>query len=209
MAGPATQCPNCGAPVVFRWADAVQTVCTYCSSVLVRHDVALERVGVLSAPPRADSRIQLGTRGTHDGTSFTVVGRLAYEWERGGWNEWHLVTAAGRSAWLAEADGEYAVTALAAVDAPPPPAAELAVGRGFTWGGAEYRVSEVVRARYTGTEGELPFEYHDKGEVVFADLRSEDGRAATIDYSEDPPLVFAGRFVTWESLQLRDLRDLE
>ena len=34
-------CPQCGAPIQFRFAQAVQTVCSYCNSVLVRHDVDL------------------------------------------------------------------------------------------------------------------------------------------------------------------------
>ena len=34
-------CPSCGAPVKFRWSSAVQTVCPYCRSILVRHDVNL------------------------------------------------------------------------------------------------------------------------------------------------------------------------
>jgi hypothetical protein len=208
MVGPATSCPNCGGPVEFRWADAVQTVCTYCSSVLVRHDVALERVGVVSAPPSANSRIQLGTRGSFRGTAFTVVGRLAYEWDRGAWNEWHLLTADGGSAWLAEADGEYSVTVRVKPEVDPTPAQSVEVGEAFEWGGARYQVTEVVWARYTGTEGELPFEYHDKTEVLFADLRTEDGRAATIDYSETPPLVFAGWYATWDALQLTELREL-
>ena len=38
-------CPSCGAPVKFQWSSAVQTVCPYCRSILVRHDVNLEAVG--------------------------------------------------------------------------------------------------------------------------------------------------------------------
>ncbi len=209
MTRPAGQCPSCGAPVEFRWADAVQTVCPYCSSVLVRHDVDLERVGKVSAPPSADSRIQLGTAGEYRGRSFTVVGRIAYAWERGVWNEWHVVTGDGRSAWLAEADGALSMTVLAAPPPALPPAERVAVGAEVEWGGARLQVTEVVSARYAGTEGELPFVYWDKDEILFADLRSADERVGTIDYSETPPLLFAGEWVEWDALKLTNLRELQ
>ena len=206
MSGPAAQCPSCGAPVEFRWAHAVQTVCPFCASVLVRHDVRLERVGKVSAPPRADSRIQLGTRGSHAGRPFTVVGRIAYAWERGAWSEWHVVGDDGSSRWLAEADGELAVTSLVDPTSPLPAAERVAVGDTVEWEGARLRVTETVLARYAGTEGELPFEYWDHDGVLFADLRSADGRVATIDYSCEEPLFFAGEPVGWEDLELRNLR---
>ncbi|HEX8450797.1 MAG TPA: DUF4178 domain-containing protein [Longimicrobium sp.] len=208
MTAPAAQCPSCGAPFEFRWAGAVQSVCPYCSSVIVRHDVALERVGVVSAPPSADSRIQLGTRGEYGGRSFEVVGRIAYAWERGAWNEWHVVTGGGASAWLAEADGELSMTVLAAPAVLPAPES-VRLGDVVEESGGPLQVTEVVRARYAGTEGDLPFAYWDKDEILFADLRSHDGRVGTIDYSESPPLLFAGEAVSWDALKLAGLRDLE
>jgi hypothetical protein len=45
--------------------------------------------------------------------------------------------------------------------------------------------------------------------MLFADLRTEDGRFATLDYSEDPPLLFMGETVDFASLQLRNLRQFE
>jgi len=207
VTAPAAQCPSCGAPFEFRWAGAVQSVCPYCSSVIVRHDVALERVGVVSAPPSADSRIQLGTRGEYGGRSFSVVGRIAYAWERGAWNEWHVVTGDGGSAWLAEADGELSMTDLVPPPALPAPES-VRPGDVVDAGGGQLQVTEVVRARYAGTEGDLPFAYWDKDEILFADLRSHDGRVGTIDYSESPPLLFAGEAVAWDALKLTGLRDL-
>ena len=204
----AAQCPSCGAPVEFRWAGAVQTVCPYCSSVLVRHDVALERVGKVSVPPSADSRIQLGTEGKYRQRTFTVVGRIAYAWERGVWNEWHVVTGDGRSGWLAEADGELSMTVLAVPPPALPPAEQVRVGAEVELDGERLQVTEVVRARYAGTEGDLPFAYWDKDEILFADLRSGGSRVGTIDYSESPPLLFAGEWVEWDALKLTNLREL-
>ena len=96
-------CPNCGATIEFRWSGAVQTICPYCKAVLVRRDLDLEKVGMVSDLPPTASPIQLGTEGKFEGDAFVVVGRIVYQYERGGWNEWHLRTMRGASAWLSDA----------------------------------------------------------------------------------------------------------
>ena len=90
---PSAACPNCSAPVEFRWSSAVQTICGHCRSVVVRHDVDLAAVGVVADLPLSGSPIQIGTRGRFQGDSFTVTGRIVYEYEHGTWNEWHLLFA--------------------------------------------------------------------------------------------------------------------
>ena len=67
----------------------------------------------------------------------------------------------------------------------------------------------MTPANYAGIEGELPFEYWDKTEVLFADLRGHDATFATIDYSESPPLLFVGRFVEYDELSLRNVRTFD
>lgn len=200
-------CPSCGAPITFRWSQAVQTTCSSCSSILVRHDLDLEKVGRVSAPPPRTSRIQIGTEGRHDGRSFTVVGRIAYRWGRGGWSEWHIVFADGTTAWLSDAQDEYAITRLVAPPKHIPAADAIRPGFELRVDARRFEVTTVTPARYAGVEGELPFEYWDHDEVVFADLRSAESGLATIDYSEDEPLLFVGDSVDFAALGLRNLLD--
>jgi hypothetical protein len=202
-------CPNCGAPVQFRWSSAVQTTCEYCRSILVRHDVDLQRVGEVADLPPDASPIQIGTEGSYGGRSFEVVGRILYEYQAGGWNEWHLVFNSGDSGWLSDAQAEYAVTRLASIPNQLPSAEALNVGQEFRWNNHSYRVTSLTRANYAGVQGELPFEYWDKDEVLFADLRSADRRFATIDYSEKTPLLFLGEAVEFDELHLKNLRQFE
>ena len=209
MTSPVANCPSCGGPVRFRWSQAVQTVCEYCSSILVRHDVDLEAVGKVSAPPPVTSRVQLGTEGRYRDRPFTVVGRIAYAYQRGGWSEWHVVFGDGSSGWLSDAQAEYAVTFLARDTGTLPRADEVQVGRRFGRGGVTYEAVTLTRARYAGVEGELPFEYWDHDEVLFVDLRSPDGRLATLDYSDPEPLLFEGETVPLDELRLTGLRDAE
>ncbi len=109
----AADCPNCGAPVQFRWSGAVQTTCEYCRSILVRRDVNLEKVGEVGDLPREASPLQIGTEGTCGNKAFQVVGRILYEYEDGGWNEWHIVFNDGTSGWLSDAQLDYTVSFLA------------------------------------------------------------------------------------------------
>jgi hypothetical protein len=206
-------CPNCGATIEFRWSGAVQSVCPYCKAVLVRRDIDLEKVGMVSDLPPTASPIQLGTEGKYAGDAFVVVGRIVYAYERGGWNEWYLRTMRGTSAWLSDAQGDIAISTPAddAVDLPAPDA--LKVGQSDAIGGTPFRVASLTRARYAGVEGELPFQTWDRSEALFADLDSagsgEQRRFATIDYSDDVPVAYVGEYVELEQLAARNLRRFE
>jgi hypothetical protein len=205
MTGFTGRCPNCSAPIQFRFAQAVQTVCEHCRSVVVRHDVNLETIGEVSDIPADSSPVQLGTEGRFDDRPFTVVGRIVYEHDEGGWNEWHLAFADGTSAWLSDAQAEYALSSLQEPPSPLPTAA-LKLGQSYRWQQQDLFVTTLTRARYQGVEGDLPFEYWGKGDILFADLRGRDGTFGTIDYSESPPLLFVGRFVEFDELSLRHVR---
>jgi hypothetical protein len=210
MSPVAGRCPNCGAPITFQWSGAVQTVCASCRSIVVRHDVDLAKVGVVSDLPEDSSPIQIGVTGRFDGQPFTVTGRIIYEYDNGGWNEWHLAFSNGSSGWLSDAMAEYAVTRLASIPRERVPE-ESAITNGLALDieGRRFRVSVTTMASYRGVEGELPFEYWDKTRVAFVDLRSTDGWLATIDYSETPPLVYLGHFVEFDELALSGVRRFE
>jgi hypothetical protein len=198
-------CPNCGAPLKFLFAQAVQAVCGFCKSVLVRHGVDLTRVGEVADPLIDASPIQIATEGQFEGKPFVVVGRIVYEYWGGRWNEWYLAFSNGQAGWLSDAQLEYAVSFP--VSAPVP--REIARGQKFQLGGETFTVTTYTRASYVGVEGEMPFTTWDKTVSTFADLRSANRRFATIDYSEDPPLLFAGSLVDYDELKLRNVRIFE
>lgn len=203
-------CPQCGAPVVFRWAQAVQTTCPACKSILIRKDLNLERVGQVAEFPLTGSPIQLGTTGRYEGKlAFEVIGRIVYEYERGLWNEWHIRTPDGRSGWLSDALDEYAVSFQVEKHPKLPAAAGLKRDLWISIGERDnYQVASVTVANYRAVEGELPFTYWDKTKVPFVDLLAPDiGKFATIDYSDDPPLLFIGTYESFADLHLSHLRE--
>jgi hypothetical protein len=209
MSAPTANCPNCGAPVQFRWSSAAQAACPYCHSILVRTDVKIEAVGKIADLPPDPSPIQLLTEGVYKGDKFQVTGRLVYEYEQGGWNEWHILFSKGNSGWLSDAQLQYAVSFLSPPSLAMPAANQIRRGEEIPFKQGRFEVATITRASYKGFEGELPFPYYTIGETMFADLRTSGPEFATIDYSEDPPLLFVGEWVEFESLNLKNLRQFE
>jgi Domain of unknown function (DUF4178) len=206
MSQPAGNCPNCGAKIVFRWSSSVQTVCEYCKSILVRTDVDLQRVGQVADLPPDSSPIQIGTEGSYNHKAFTAIGRIIYEYDQGNWNEWHLMLNDGTSGWLSDAQDEYAISFSAPGRKLPE---QCHVGDRLVWDNLGYEVTTITNAHYRGVQGELPFQYWDKNDVVFADLRSSSGKFATIDYSDEKPALYLGELVEFDSLALKNLRTFE
>src|SRR3954470_20739288 len=176
MTQPTANCPNCGARIVFRWSGSVQTVCEYCKSVLVRTDIDLDKVGQVADLPPNSSPVQIGTEGVYGKRSFVVIGRIVYEYDQGNWNEWHLVMNDGASGWLSDAQLEYAVSFAASGQTLPK---GCKVGQQYAWNGHNYTVTTITKAHYCGVEGELPFQYWDKSDVVFVDMMSHSSHFAT------------------------------
>jgi hypothetical protein len=212
MTPKSANCPNCGATIRFRWVGAVQTTCPYCHSILVRRDVDLEKVGTESGIPDSSSPIQLGTEGRYGKLAFTVIGRIVYEHDRGRWSEWYLRSVDGGSAWLSDAQGDYAVTTRAA-QTDLPSAEQVRVAQSYAIDGTLFTVSSLTKAKYAGVEGELPFEYWDHGVDLFVDLdtdgTTDPARIATLDYSDDVPVAYVGSYVTLDELALRNMRTIE
>lgn len=208
MTQPVSNCPNCGAKIVFQWSSSIQTVCQYCKSILVRTDVDLQRVGKVADLPPDSSPIQLNTEGIYSNKSFVVIGRILYEYDQGGWNEWHIMMNDGKSAWLSDAQNEYAISFATRTNGLPA-AAQVKVGQQYTWNNQRYTLTVITPAHYRGVEGELPFQYWDKTDVTFADLRSETGKFATLDFSDEQPALYLGEFVEFDDLELKNLRGFE
>lgn len=209
MSQPQANCPSCGAPIVFRWSGAVQTTCEFCHSILVRVDLDLTKVATVADLPPDSSPIQLGTEGQFQNRAFVVVGRIIYEYDQGAWNEWHLIYNDGKSGWLSDAQLEYDLSFQSPPLSQLPMREQLSLTTQFQWEGRKYQVTSITRAHYRGVEGELPFQYWDKYDMTFADLRTTTGEFATIDYSENPPLLFLGRPVEFDDLKFKNLREFE
>jgi hypothetical protein len=208
MSQPAALCPSCGGPIVFQWSSSVQTTCPHCKAILIRTDVNLEKVGVVSDLPPDSSPIQLGTSGIFENRAFTVAGRIIYDYDEGSWNEWHVILNQGGSAWLSDAQSQYVFTVAVATTALPA-LTDVHLGDRFSWNKTAFQATAVTEARYRGVEGELPFQYWDKQSATFVDLRSAAGDFATLDYSDTQPVLYIGKAVDFDELRMKNLRTFE
>jgi hypothetical protein len=190
-------------------SSSVTEVCSYCGTTVARQDKtgqeALQNLGKISALVEDGSPLCLGAHGTYMGQRFELVGRLQVEQETGYWNEWFLHFPGGGTSWLGEALGQYFMTTQVLDEKVAAPR-NLHAGASYKLGGKRYTVTEVRTARATGGEGELPFVVGQGYELPYADLRGSDSSFATFDYSEDPPLVFVGKCVSWDELAMKEHR---
>jgi hypothetical protein len=202
-------CPSCAGEVIFQAKTSLYAVCPSCTSLVLRKDVDVEKVGVLAALHDDGSPVRLGTTGRYRGVEFTTIGRIQLRTETSFWNEWYVAFADGGAGWLGEAQGLYCVTFPAEPPEEIPPFDRLRVGRAVTIAGERFEVTDLERASCVSGEGELPFEIESGYEAPAADLGTATARMASIDFSEDRPLVFVGEWLEFDDLALANLRALE
>lgn len=202
-------CPSCGAPVIFQSAASILAVCEYCASTLIRHDLDLEDLGKMAALLVDGSPLQLRAEGQYRRAHFSVVGRIQLRYEKGIWNEWHLLFDDLRSGWLGESGGIYTVSFLTAVKEIIPRFEDLNAGSRVILNDQPYEVTQLQKAFCVAGEGELPFAVGPGYEAPEADLAGPENMLATLDYSEEIPLVFLGEYVEFEQLHLSGLREFD
>lgn len=201
------KCPSCGALVPFRTSIMLLAVCPFCRSLVQRKDLDLEKLGESAQLQPDGTPVQVGARGVYRASPFDVVGRVQLKTPHGFWNEWSLLFADGRQGWLGEAQGTYAVTFKLEDNAPM--RNDLKLGQTVVLAQRSYEVREIIMASYLAAEGELPFRPPLGESAASADLISEGGWCATIDWSEDKPIAFAGEYQGFDALQLTNLKVIE
>jgi hypothetical protein len=201
-------CPACGGELRFRSRVSVFTVCSYCSSMVVRHDLNLETLGKMAELPLDMSPLQVGTRGRYRNKAFELVGRLKIGWEDGTWNEWYALFDDGSDGWLAEAQGFYAMSFEVKDTRNVPPRRAIAPGRSVTFAN-EFEVTDIKEATCVGSEGELPFQGPKGRTSTSVDLIGSEGHFACIDYSDDGVRLYVGSYVEFDDLKLTSLREID
>jgi hypothetical protein len=201
-------CPSCGNPVPFASQATAYAVCDACNSVVVKQGMDLQRVGEAAALQEDGSPLQLGSSGVFQKIPFDIIGRIQVQYPFGFWNEWFAMFSNGNHGWLGEAQGNFFVSFQTPAEKQLPTFRELSRGDRLELGGRVYVVTQKQQAVVLGGEGELPF-LKSGYETEVVDLRSETTAGASLDYSENPPLVFLGEYVDFDALALKNLRDIE
>lgn len=197
-------CPSCGAALSFRPGTMV-AVCAYCKALAARRDRDPELIGQVADLVDTGSPLGLGGSGTYAGRAFTLAGRVQLKHPLGGvWDEWYLALDDGRWGWLAEAQGRFYLTFTRTPHGALPPAEGLRAGGPVDLGPEGlWTVGEVSTATFHSAEGEIPWAVEPGATYRYADLSGKDGAFATLDYGENPPLLFLGREVPLADLHIQ------
>src|SRR5919112_803178 len=200
-------CPACGAEVTFKTGSSVVVVCEFCRSVVARTDRGIEDLGKVADVVESGSPLEVGLRGVYLGVAFELTGRAQLQHAAGGfWDEWYAAFADGRWGWLAEAQGRFYLTFRIQVPSPNalPSFDSLQLGQ-QVWAIPAAQppvVAEKGTARMLAAEGEIPYLVTPGETYAYADLSGAGGVFGTLDYGEQPPLVFMGRETTLAELGL-------
>lgn len=193
-------CPACGAPITFKVGSSIVVVCEFCHSVVARTDRALEDLGKVAELVETGSPLDVGLAGVYQGVGFELTGRAQLAHEAGGvWDEWYAAFADGRWGWLAEAQGRFYMTFEQSLPEqsliPPIESLELGAPVAAIPTSVPLIVAETGQAAAVSAKGEIPYKLVPGEQHYYADLSGQLGEFATLDYSQDPPLVFIGRQV--------------
>jgi len=83
------------------------------------------------------------------------------------------------------------------------------VGKKVQLKGQWFEVRNLESAHCIAGEGELPFKVGTGYDAPVADLLGEKNAFATLDYSEDTPLVFIGEHMEFDALHFSGLRQFD
>ncbi len=200
-------CPACGAQVIFKTGSSIVVVCEFCNSVVARTDRGIEDMGKVADVVESGSPLEVGLRGVYLGVAFELTGHVQLAHAAGGfWDEWYAHFSDGRWGWLAEAQGRFYLTFQIQVPRPQllPPFDSLQLGQPIMAIPAQQPpvVAEKGTARMLAAEGEIPYLVTPGETYSYADLSGQAGVFGTLDYGEQPPLVFVGREATLDDIGL-------
>lgn len=201
-------CPSCGAEVRFQSAASVSTVCAYCASLLVRHDLDLELVGKTALLQEDVSPFQIGTSGSYEKRSFCLIGRLCQKWESGTWNEWFALFDDGTTGWLAEAQGFYMMSFEKEIENIPE-RKNLTPGCKVTLAKVNYQVDDIKNATCVSVVGELPLIAKIGRRCTSIDLTGEKESFGCLDYSEEGVRFYAGRYLNYDEFKFSNVREID
>lgn len=205
------QCPNCGAPITFKFAGAAAVVCKSCSFVVARSDRNLVAVGKVADLADIPTPFSYGATGRWGNEPFVVDGRVQLDRASAPGAPWQEIFLAfptsGRWCWLAYAQGRWYSTTEAPVPREHiPPISALRPGQTFSLGSfGTFTVAEVGQRRVVSAEGEMPHVAMPGLPTPYVDFAGPQGAFGTIDYGDGrsiPPHVYLGRQIDVAELKL-------
>ena len=209
-------CPGCGAPVEFASAQSAYAVCPYCQSSIVRNGEVLVRIGKMAEIFSDYSPLKLNQTGELPAASgdkkskpegFRLVGRLQYKGDTGSWNEWQAMADSGALVIISEDNGQFVLSRESGLPAKNlPDEKRWRPGQNTAINGVQYTVSSVVQAQLMAAEGEMAHQPALGKPFTVVELRTQDDRVLSIDYSDTPPSIYLGAPLLLADLKIAGLK---
>jgi hypothetical protein len=204
MSSTSVTCPSCGAAHDLVNPGIIMFACEYCGTAVYWDQEKIRAAGTQATLPEGFSRLYRGAAGSLHQKRFVVLGRVRYSFGRGFWDEWYLDCADGKTRWLTEDNhelswqGQIQLDTVATFESYRP--GSLIAARD-----ASFYVREVGTAECIGIEGDLPKMITTGETYPYVDASSPDGRYTLgIEYDDDTPTAFFGRWLKWSELKLDD-----
>ncbi len=175
--------------------------------MVVARDAKAETMGTMAELPPDLSPFQIGTKGEWEGKGFEIVGRVRVEWQEGSWNEWCILYDAATTGWLAEAQGLLMVSFETEPDVPlSAHESEYQAGADLKLLGKRWTVSDSKMTTCRAGEGELPFVAPPNSMRASVDLLNNHGGFANIEFAEQGPVLYVGKYGRFEDFHFQNLR---
>lgn len=203
-------CPSCGADVIFRSYFTIYNNCSYCKSVVVKHGVDLEVMGILSEPPLDLTPLQIGTSGIYKKNRFEIIGRQKVGYAKGFWNEWYVYFENNEEGWIADAQGFYLYSSeITHNNWSVPLESKITLSEKIKFENLFYTVDDIKLVSHSFSSGELPRynSAHTKRKSV--DLSNELNHFANIEYYDDNTKVFLGEYLEFDDFKFQNLREID
>ena len=198
---------------MFQSAQSTHAVCGFCQSTVVRTGDVLARIGKMAELFDDFSPLQLQVSGSYQNKTFTLLGRLQYQYGQGTWTEWYALfdDPAQGVGFLSEDNGAFVFTLPFDLSRAVPAADQLHVGATTAIDGKAFSVASVESVALRSAQGELPRLPALGQPFAMVELRSADGEVLSIDYGAvaggGVPALSRGRAVLLDELKLTGLRD--
>ncbi len=182
--GNSLDCPSCGATLAVEDRFTKVVICEYCGQTSALKNRSLDPTGKKVSLADVESEFRIGRKGTLKGESFTVLGRLRYDYEDGFWDEWFISLEGGGKLWIQEDEGEITAYKKESITSQIPPWDEISVGSMVPINGAQVFVTEKNKASITGGLGQLMFRITPGEQIKYVDGNSG-GELVSIEFSPE------------------------
>ncbi len=193
-------CPACGASAPITSQNAKIFACSYCGQTSVINVSGLEAIGQQVLLVDYGSKLQVGNNYKLDSKSFTVLGRVRYNYKDGFWDEWlcDFYKGSDSLSWLHEDEGDFMLlesiqnNSIQSFISSNIGFANFKVGSNYKIGEYSTFITEKLVTEVNGSEGQLPFLVIPKQKVSILDGIIDNNTTISIEFTQDGTFVYKG-----------------